>query len=228
MCTRSQPEQIIIFNTESLYWYQRNEVFYKSVLNSKYICIDGIGLKLFLKIKGIDKKRYHGPDLMHDLLTSKKIKSALIIGGSDAAQKGLRDKYNFIKLSFISGEIDTVNVEKYIEKILSEEIDIIFVCLGIIKQEIFAQKVMKIIKKNNYDPSFKYIIGVGAAIDFLGQTKKRSSIIYQKFGLEWLPRLIREPRMLIRIIRSMIALITSTKYVSNRSKYIQELDDLEI
>ena len=40
------------------------------------------------------------------------------------------------------------------------------------------------------------MLGVGAGFDFLAGTKKRAPYIMQKLGLEWLHRLLCEPRRL--------------------------------
>jgi exopolysaccharide biosynthesis WecB/TagA/CpsF family protein len=45
-------------------------------------------------------------------------------------------------------------------------------------------------------------IGLGAAIDFLSGTKQRAGKTWQKMGLEWLPRMVAEPRMIPRVFRS--------------------------
>ena len=42
------------------------------------------------------------------------------------------------------------------------------------------------------------LIGVGAAFDFLAGTTKRAPVWMQRSGLEWLYRLVSEPRRLWR------------------------------
>ena len=48
-----------------------------------------------------------------------------------------------------------------------------------------------------------FIAAIGAVFDFYGGSIKRSSPVFQQFGLEWLPRLLQEPRRLWR--RSFIS-----------------------
>lgn len=54
------------------------------------------------------------------------------------------------------------------------------------------------------------LIGVGAAFDFHAGTVKRAPLIYQQLGLEWLYRLLAEPRRLWRRY-----LITNTRFLLN-------------
>ena len=78
----------------------------------------------------------------------------------------------------------------------------IFVCLGIKKQEYVANIIWKNCC-NDKNLNDTIIVGTGAAVDFLGNTKIRSSLIWRKIGLEWFPRLLREPRIGPRLLRSL-------------------------
>lgn len=67
---------------------------------------------------------------------------------------------------------------------------ILFVGLGCPKQEIWMAAHKKSIKA--------VMVGVGAAFDFISGSKKRAPLWMQKAGLEWLYRLMHEPRRLWR------------------------------
>jgi len=67
-------------------------------------------------------------------------------------------------------------------------VQILFVGLGCPKQERWMAE---------HKPHLKCVmLGVGAAFDFLAGNKKHAPIVLQKFGLEWLFRLISEPKRL--------------------------------
>jgi hypothetical protein len=66
----------------------------------------------------------------------------------------------------------------------------VFVALGCPKQEIWAYEY----RDNLSMP----IIAVGAAFPFIGGTLAQAPAVFQRFGLEWLFRLLREPRRLWR------------------------------
>lgn len=80
--------------------------------------------------------------------------------------------------------------------------NLILVSLGLPKQELFCRKLMN---SGILDCNKDFILPVGAAIDFATGRRVRSSQVWTNLGLEWLPRLLREPRMLPRIFRSLRA-----------------------
>lgn len=61
-----------------------------------------------------------------------------------------------------------------------------------------APKQEKWIEKHRQVLQVPLICAIGAVFDFYGGSKKRSPEWMQKVGLEWLPRLLREPRRLWR------------------------------
>jgi N-acetylglucosaminyldiphosphoundecaprenol N-acetyl-beta-D-mannosaminyltransferase len=69
--------------------------------------------------------------------------------------------------------------------------DILFVALGTPKGEVWAWK-------NKNAASVPVVICCGAALDFISGNKRRSPRWLQKLGLEWLFRVLHEPRRLWR------------------------------
>lgn len=61
-----------------------------------------------------------------------------------------------------------------------------------------APKQEKWIYKNKDRLAVPFIAAIGAVFDFYAGTVKRPSAVWQKLGLEWLGRLIQEPRRLWR------------------------------
>ena len=203
----SSLSDIVVFNTESAFYYY-NCLNYRRYFDScNYIAIDGVFLKIACIFHSLHLKRYHGPDLMHDIINSNYGRK-LIVGGSVENRKlvesGLVDQ--FYELPF-SDDISHL-VDSFITNYTHNEdcYIFLFVSLGLPKQEIFCQNLRSVINDKFQNNSDQFIIiPVGAACDFINGSKHRSSKFWQKFGLEWLPRLIREPRMLIRILRSIKA-----------------------
>ena len=69
--------------------------------------------------------------------------------------------------------------------------DVVWVGLGMPKQELWMHRIRPQL------PGIA-LLGVGAAFDFLAGTKKQAPAWMQKAGLEWLFRLVQEPRRLWR------------------------------
>jgi N-acetylglucosaminyldiphosphoundecaprenol N-acetyl-beta-D-mannosaminyltransferase len=66
--------------------------------------------------------------------------------------------------------------------------DIVFVALGVPKQEIWAQKHVRQLEIQ--------AVCVGASLDFLAGAQRRAPLVFQRMGLEWLWRALNEPRRL--------------------------------
>jgi N-acetylglucosaminyldiphosphoundecaprenol N-acetyl-beta-D-mannosaminyltransferase len=76
-----------------------------------------------------------------------------------------------------------------VERVASTEPDIVWCSFGAPKQEIWMRKHHRALA-----PAL--LLGVGAAFDFNAGTKQRAPRAMQALGLEWLHRLVSEPRRL--------------------------------
>ncbi|MCF7795735.1 WecB/TagA/CpsF family glycosyltransferase [Patescibacteria group bacterium] len=197
---------------------------YKNILNNSYISIpDGIGLILaskFLYKKNYLKERISGSDFVYDLLElcEKKEKKIFLLGGNNEDQlnrveKNLFNKFNnliisgknlgYDKNNLIIGEnynlIDVENKTKtLIEQINYSNTDVLLVAFGAPKQELWIYENLNKLK------NIKIAIGIGGTFDFISGYKKRAPKIFIRFNLEWLFRLIQEPRRLKRIFNAVI------------------------
>ncbi|MEA3272166.1 MAG: WecB/TagA/CpsF family glycosyltransferase, partial [Patescibacteria group bacterium] len=91
-----------------------------------------------------------------------------------------------------------IDRENLLAKINFARPDIIFVAFGHGKQE-------KWIAENlNKLPSVKIAMGIGGAFDFISGKAKRAPTIFQRAGLEWFWRLIKEPQRYKRIYNATI------------------------
>jgi N-acetylglucosaminyldiphosphoundecaprenol N-acetyl-beta-D-mannosaminyltransferase len=61
-----------------------------------------------------------------------------------------------------------------------------------------APKQEKWVQQHRHRLDVPLIAAVGAVFDYFAGTKKRASTAAQSIGLEWLPRLLREPRRMWR------------------------------
>lgn len=161
-------------------------------------------MTLIANLFGHDIKRYHGPDLLFDLEQEGLLKNAVIIGG-DAQNKSLVDNKvvsHWVQLPY-SNSISVLSEQASRElNPMINEIRIILVSLGLPKQEMVTGRLADGLKGSSI-----LFLPVGAAIDFRTGVAKRSSTVWRSLGLEWLPRLFREPRMLRRNINSLIGAI---------------------
>ncbi len=91
-----------------------------------------------------------------------------------------------------------ISCNNLIQRINKTQPDIIFIAFGAPKQE---EWICENLKKM---PSVKLAIGVGGSFDFVSGKVKRAPLILQKLGLEWLWRLILEPRRIKRIYNATV------------------------
>jgi N-acetylglucosaminyldiphosphoundecaprenol N-acetyl-beta-D-mannosaminyltransferase len=101
--------------------------------------------------------------------------------------------------------------EAVIEKINSVNPDILWVGLGLLKQEQWITEHLTKIK-------VPWMIGVGAAFDFHAGMIRRAPLFVREIGLEWLYRLAFEPRMIIRNLYSLSIFLPVVKEALKRRK----------
>ncbi len=179
------------------------DLHFTEILNSGDLVIpDGIGVVIASKFYGKPiKERVTGYDLMCRLieLAYHKDKSMYFLGGKEGvaeeAAERLRQKYDNIKIvGMHNGYFDEEEEKIIIDSIIELKPDIIFVALGAPKQE-------KWIYENRNKLPVKIAMGVGGSIDGIAGRVKRAPSFYQKAGLEWFYRLMKEPKRFKRTLK---------------------------
>ncbi|GAB1790263.1 glycosyltransferase [Priestia megaterium] len=190
---------VCICNTHSLVTAYKNEQFRDALENSALNTPDGMPLVWGLKMLGFKRQnRVDGPNLMLKLCEDSGAKNTRIFlyGNTDEnlkeLEKELKAKYPDIKIvgkySPPFRKLSQEEQESIIRMINDSHADITFVSLGCPKQELWMYK--------NSQHINGIMIGVGAAFDFIIGKVKRPPMIFQKMGLEWLFRLLAEPKRL--------------------------------
>lgn len=186
----------------------KNDPDIKKLINSYDLIIpDGIGLIYGSRMRKKPlKERVTGFDLSMKMLeiANKKGYSVFLLGGREGVAKkageNIIKKYPNIKIAGVhngyfkgshNGYKDHEEEKKVIEMINYSKPDIIFVGLGFPKQEIW-------ISENRQRIQGKVIIGNGGTMDILSGNAKRAPETFQRLGLEWLYRLIKEPSRIRR------------------------------
>ncbi len=91
-----------------------------------------------------------------------------------------------------------------VEAVNASGADLVFVCLGAPKQELWMAEHCDQL-------SARLLVGLGGSLDvFSGQTK-RAPVFWQKLGLEWLYRLLREPKRFGRVCRLPLFLLAALR-----------------
>ena len=205
----------IIFNLNPIIMvnFNNNKEYKEFINNENYNIPDGYGTILGMKIygnKGV--KQLTGVDMFDELLCNacKYGKKVYLYGAKKEVIEGtvkvLKNKYN--KLN-ICGYMNGYNNEKdVLNDIKRCKPDYLFVGLGSPKQEEFIIKNEKIFK------NVEVIMPVGGTFDVVSGLKKRAPIFYQKLHLEWLYRMIKEPKRIkdnVKILKYLFLVIFGGK-----------------
>ena len=171
---------------------------------------DGIGVVKASKMIGYDvKERIAGIDIANTLLDyGNKLKKTIYLFGSkqeiiDSMKDVLKEKYPNLKLVGSSNGY-VQDKDKVFEEMSKLKPDIILVALGIPLQEKLIYKHLSLFDKGIF-------VGVGGSFDVISGHKKRAPQIIIKLNLEWLYRIICEPKRLKRFYDSIVKFMFRVK-----------------
>ena len=187
-------------NPEIVWMARQNEALHTALEGAEMVLPDGIGIIYGARILGTPFRNGRGPGI--DFITALLEKIAehgvrvFLLGSKpgiacDAGVK-LSEKYPGLVIVGAADGFFTDD-EQLIEQINAANPDLLLVCLGAPKQELWmAENIRRL--------SVALCAGLGGALDVFAGKVKRAPVFFRKSGLEWLYRVIREPR---RIKRSM-------------------------
>ena len=199
---------IVTPNSEIIISANKDEELFKIIESADMVVPDGIGIVIASKIlKNQLKERVTGIDLMDNLLryASESNYSIYLLGGKhgvalDAAEN-IKLKYPGIIIAGThhgyfkgvhTGDKNHHEEREVLEHLNKANPDLVFVALGAPKQE-------KFISGNIKNINAKVFMGVGGSLDVYSGIVKRAPEIYQKMGLEWLYRTVKEPWRIKRL-----------------------------
>jgi N-acetylglucosaminyldiphosphoundecaprenol N-acetyl-beta-D-mannosaminyltransferase len=172
---------------------------YKNHISNSFDLVlnDGIGVKIGAKLKKINvEHNLNGTDFIPAVLkkTNKASKAFFLGAGEGVAKKAaslMNESLGFEKVcASHSGYFDK---DQTIVDIINESgAEILIVGMGVPYQE-------KWISENKHKMTLvKVLIAGGAVIDFMSGRVKRAPRLFRSLGLEWLFRLLNEPRRLFK------------------------------
>lgn len=182
---------------------------YRNIQNNALMAIpDGGPLSSIGRKRGFSfMDRTAGPSLMEEIFKDKEY-IHYFYGSTEETlellEKKLKEKYSGIKIVGMYSppfrELTKEEDEKVIEKINNCNPDFVWIGLGAPKQEIWMAEHQG--KINGL------MIGVGAGFDYFAENIKRAPLWMQKSNLEWLYRLIQDPKRLFKRY-----FVTNTKFI---------------
>ena len=191
-------------NPHSLVVARRDQNFLAALRSADYLIPDGIGIVLASKLLGgnIDQ-RITGSDVMKAIAqrwNNQTGKSFFFLGSTNEVLGKIRTRmgreYPHVAVSGVysppfSERISDDENHRMIAAINQASPTALWVGMTAPKQE-------KWVREHRRELHVPFIAAVGAAFDYFAGSKQQASKQLQNAGLEWLPRLMREPRRMWR------------------------------
>ncbi len=178
----------------------------EAVRNADLVLADGIGIIYGAKLLGTPLKgRVTGIGFAQGLMgeMAQNGKSLFLLGAkpgvAEKAADKLRTAYPGLQ---IAGTRDGYFQEDgpVLEEIRASGADVVFVCLGAPKQE-------KWMRKNGAASGARLLVGLGGCLDVFSGEVQRAPEIFQRLGLEWFYRLVKNPSRIGRMMKLPLFLL---------------------
>ncbi|MGX5857999.1 WecB/TagA/CpsF family glycosyltransferase [Dyadobacter jiangsuensis] len=219
-----QKSYVCVVNVHMLIESYEDPKFREIVNNSALNALDGKPLTWAIRsIYGTAAERVCGMDLLPDLLNSAEAKGVGVYfygGTPDMLQKlehVLRERFPRLKVSGLFSppfrKLTADEEYNVISQINASGAQLLFVALGCPKQEKWMASMT--------DKINLVMIGVGGAVPVLAGVQNRAPKWMQDAGLEWLARLLQEPKRLFKryaITNSKFLYLLGKELLKNKAK----------
>ncbi len=206
------PHHVFTADASGLIRAAEDVEFAELVKNADLVTADGAGAMLAVEMRGGRlSDRVSGCDLVDKLseLAAKNGYGVYFFGAAEGVAESaaikLQQKYPSLSIAGIrNGYFKPEDEEEIARQVIAAKPQILFVALGIPKQEQFIRKYFHLL-------NIPVMVGVGGSFDVISGTINRAPVWMQKSGLEWLYRLIQEPQRLPRMTALPRFIVTAWK-----------------
>jgi N-acetylglucosaminyldiphosphoundecaprenol N-acetyl-beta-D-mannosaminyltransferase len=149
------------------------------------------------RLRGVRLAVYPGSDLTADLLASPAAEGLMIavFGPDRAAFDDLAARYPRQTLRWIEAPMLTPGTPGWSAAVAAAaqaDWDVLLACVSFPKQELFAHALRGAGRRSGV------ALCVGASVDFLTGRQQRAPELFRRLSLEWLHRLLSQPRRMFR------------------------------
>jgi len=190
---------VVTPNPEIVWLCRENPDFAKLVSEARLVLADGVGITMGAKILGHPLKgRVPGIDFASALFAEMASRSQSVFlygakpGVAVRAGKRLEDQYPGLRVLGVAdgyGDPETAALA-----VREMQPDLLLVCLGAPRQEQWMAKYQGTL-------GVGLMAGLGGAMDVFAGEVERAPKGWQRLGLEWLYRLLKDPRRAKRMIK---------------------------
>lgn len=186
---------LVGINANNYVLAQKNKELSEAVSNADLIQADGVSIVWASRLMGMRiRERVNGTDLMNRLIEEADQRKLRIyfLGTKEMVLQRmlstLKERYKGLRIAgFHNGYFEADEETYIIEEIRKSQADILLVGMPTPFKEVWCYK-------NRDKLDTPVILGVGGSFDVLAGIIKRAPSWMQKSGLEWVWRLIMEPR----------------------------------
>lgn len=195
-----QPTLVVTANVDQVVDLRGSQDLWTAYNQASLRTLDGMPLVWMARMIGASgAARQTGADMLLKSVAAAHDRNwrVVILGGADDANDlavhKLQKVYpqaalSGVKLPYTTG-FCSKELQPSLARLSALKPDLVFVCLGSPKQEQFFLTLRDFLAPAVY-------IGAGAAVDFASGNKKRAPRWAQTLGMEWVWRLVQEPRRL--------------------------------
>lgn len=190
-------------NPEIVMLAKKNENFMEVVKKADLVVPDGIGVVIGSRLQKGENlpERVPGYDLVQNTM-KRAVKEGYKYyffgskpGVAEMAAEKMRETYPGIQIvGTRDGYFKAEDEEAIIKDINESGANILLVALGAPKQETWIEEHQHLL------PNVRVAIGVGGSLDGMAGIVKRAPIAFQKLGLEWFYRLLKQPSRFVRML----------------------------
>ena len=184
---------IVTLNAEMTMQGQGDQELSEILKQAQLVLPDGSGVVWAIRRQGKRVSKLAGVDFLGQMAAwcAREGKRVFLFGAAEGvaaeAAEALKHFYPGLQIAGVhSGFFSPEEEPVILETIRSAEPDILWVALGVPRQE-------KWIARHREGLSVPVMMGVGGSFDVLASRVKRAPAIFRRLHLEWLFRLIQEP-----------------------------------
>ena len=209
-----KPHHVVTADASMLVMAQQDPDLNRIIGKAELVTPDSVGILWAAKRKGtVLKERVSGVDIVDNLCRLSAEKGYRIFffgaapGVADQAAEKMRAKYPGTQIvGTRNGFYTEADLDSIAEMIRESQADVVAVAMGIPRQE-------KWIDANRDRLGASMLIGVGGTLDVLSGNVRRAPVIMQKLALEWLWRLVSNPKKIskVMLLPRFVRLVLRTK-----------------
>ena len=195
----AEKGQVVTINPEMILSAKSNPDFAEIINSAELVIPDGIGVQLGLKILGHNVRRIAGIEFGRKLIDKFASQPTAFVGAKPEiitkAVENLKKEVPNLNAVYVQDGYFKDD-DRVLDELTAANPKLVLVALGSPKQEIFISKAKKLLPNALF-------IGLGGSFDVWSGVVERAPEIWQKLGLEWLYRTVKEPKRFKRIFPTL-------------------------